>query len=94
MEYSESTMASIQPFCVFCSKKTEKLNIFTAETMEKCKFILEIRKENNLAMSNAKVPNNISDFQRYHSRCYRTFTALPPKYRKCVESTSISATAE
>lgn len=82
-------MTSVKPFCVFCNKKTEKLIIFTADIMQKCKNILEIRQANDLIMSDAKVPSELNDFQQYHSKCYRAFTALPPKYRKSMESTSI-----
>ncbi|GBP88550.1 hypothetical protein EVAR_21758_1 [Eumeta japonica] len=44
-------------------------------------------------MSDAKVPSELNDFQQYHSKCYRAFTALPPKYRKCMESTTIPTIA-
>jgi hypothetical protein len=83
-------MAQVKPFCVFCKKRTEKLIIFTDEAVNKCKNILEIRQNNKLAMSDAIVPSEINDFQRYHSKCYRLFTALPTKYRQRNESTSIS----
>lgn len=84
-------MAQVAPFCVFCSKKTAKLIIFTAEILQKCTNILKIRQSNNLKMSDAKVPLEVNDFQLYHSQCYRLFTALPAKYRKHVESTSTAS---
>ncbi|XP_043275651.1 uncharacterized protein [Venturia canescens] len=44
-------------------------------------------------MQNIKVPLKSNDFEKYHSKCYRQFTALPPKYRRAVETPSTSAAA-
>ncbi|CAH0731406.1 unnamed protein product, partial [Brenthis ino] len=32
-------------------------------------------------MSDAKVPKECNDYQKYHSKCYKTFSALPPNHR-------------
>ncbi|KAK0161747.1 hypothetical protein PV327_008165 [Microctonus hyperodae] len=48
-----------------------------------------MRKNNNISMKDAKVPVEINDLSKYHSKCYRKFTALPQKYR----SSSLSKTS-
>lgn len=78
--------AKIKPICVFCFKKSEPLHLFAPSYLEKYKNILEIRKNNDLSMKDTKVPVEINDFQKYHSKCYRQFTALPKKYRSSVTS--------
>lgn len=37
-------------------------------------------------MKYAKVPVNINDKQKYHSKCHQKFTALPKKHRLSVVS--------
>lgn len=78
--------SKMKPICVFCYKKIEPLLPFNLNSVEKCKNILEIRKNNNLSMQDAKVPLDMNDFQKYHAQCYRRFTALPKKYRTNVLS--------
>lgn len=87
-------MTSVKAFCVFCNKKSEKLNIFTADTLLKCKNTLKIRQDYNLTMSDIKVPPEANNIQQYHSKCYRAFTALSRKYRKKIESISNPTIAE
>lgn len=73
--------AKAKPFCVFCLKKNEPLLPFISSYIEKCKNILEIRQKHNLCMKDAKVPVEVSELQKYHSKCYRQFTALSKRYR-------------
>ncbi|KAL3273940.1 hypothetical protein HHI36_015364, partial [Cryptolaemus montrouzieri] len=87
-------MFDIIPFCVFCQKRTSKLKSFSEETLWKCSEILCIRKENNLVGKYVILPNEINDFQLYHSDCYRRFTALPPKHRVSKAATSPSTSQQ
>ena len=68
--------------CLFCDSKKSKINFFKENTLEKCKKIAYIRKQHNLADGNIIFPFRVSDFEGYHSDCYRRFTALSPKARK------------
>ncbi|KAK9877370.1 hypothetical protein WA026_017766 [Henosepilachna vigintioctopunctata] len=69
----------IKPCCVFCFKRSEPSKTFPDDISKKCNEILVIRKEYKLSMSDAKVPKECNDYQKYHSKCYKTFSALPPK---------------
>lgn len=62
--------------------KSETLITLTVSTLNKCSEILRIRKVNNLSSKDTILPKEVSDFQLYHAKCYKAFTALPPKYRK------------
>ncbi|GFW45370.1 uncharacterized protein TNCV_4734771 [Trichonephila clavipes] len=65
--------------CVFCTiSKTEKLLIFSKETLVKCRNILRLRKLHNLKYNDIILPEDIFD-AGYHSSCYKTFTALKKK---------------
>ncbi|CAH1173831.1 unnamed protein product [Phaedon cochleariae] len=91
-------MSNIHSFCVFCSKKGGKLNLFDANKITKCIPILKIRKNAGLSFSNVVLPKEPNTFQVYHSQCHSRFTALPPKQRgydpyKQVPSTSRSIDA-
>jgi len=62
--------------CVFCdSVKTEKLLLFSEETMSKCERILRLRKFHKLKYKDIILPDKIYD-SAYHNSCYKTFTAL------------------
>lgn len=74
-------MTSVVPFCVFCSKKSGKLNEFNDVKLQKCIAILEVRKGAKLNLANVVLPEKTNNFQKYHSQCYNRFTALPPKQR-------------
>lgn len=54
---------------------------FTETTLSKCQSVVKIRQENNLVSSDIVVPTKINEFQKYHTDCYRRFTALSPNYR-------------
>lgn len=74
-------MSEIKPFCIFCLKKQEKLNLFAQEILSKCVAVLKIRQKNNLCGKDVKLPKELNNFQQYHSQCYRRFAALPKKHR-------------
>ncbi|KAK4873798.1 hypothetical protein RN001_013158 [Aquatica leii] len=63
------------------------MKLFSDENLFKCSALLAIRKNNNLGTVLSTQQNN---FQLYHSKCYRRFTALPPKYRKSTSASSSS----
>lgn len=66
--------------CVFCdTKKTDKLLLFSEETMSKCKKILRLRKFHKLKYNDTILPDELYD-SAYHSCCYKTFTALKRKF--------------
>lgn len=70
-----------KPYCVICSKGGQSLTSLTNATFNKCKIVLEIREQNNLAFSNVVLPNTLHENHMYHRSCYQRFTALPQKYR-------------
>ena len=74
-------MSKAKPHCVFCGKKTEKLQKFVSHTLNTSAYILSIRKEKNLHSNNVILPQEVNDHQRYHSTCYSKFTAVPQKYK-------------
>lgn len=59
----------------FVFRKKETLITFWDNTSVKFHEILSIPKEHNLSMSDAKVPKEITKFQKY-----RLFSALPQKH--------------
>lgn len=66
--------------CVFCNENSdENVNMFSEETLEKCKKILRLRKLHNLKYSEVILPREYLD-GGHHARCYRVFTALKKKY--------------
>lgn len=75
-------MTDPKHFCVICSKKSEQLISSTSDTLNECQTVWKIRKENDLSMSDVRLPENISFASKYHSKCYRQFTTLSKKYRK------------
>ncbi|XP_067614656.1 uncharacterized protein [Eurosta solidaginis] len=81
-------MSKVQRFCGFCLQKSGNLINFNETNLLKCNDILSVRKENNLSSKNVVLPKQINDFELYHAKCYRTLTALPPKYRKREEIVS------
>lgn len=87
--------------CVFCgTSKSEKLLIFSEETMAKCQKILRLRKFHKLKYNDINLPKEIFD-SGYHSSCYKTFTALKKIFfstdankKVPLQSTSSSATEQ
>ena len=75
-------MASVKPICVFCLKDTKHLIKFNDESLKKCTAVLRVRKDNNLSLQKIILPNKVTECELYHAKCYKLFTALPPKYRK------------
>lgn len=74
-------MSYVQPFCIICRKSNGKLKTFEEKILCKCAEISKIRQDNNLIISEVVVPKEVNELQRYHTFCYRRFTALPKKYR-------------
>lgn len=70
-----------KPFCVFCLKKSDPLNEFSKTFLEKCKIIFDIRKKNKLSMKETNIPMEVNKVQKYHSICFKKFSALPKKHR-------------
>lgn len=81
-------MSESKPFCVFCKKKSDPLNSFSKDIFTKCQAILKIRKENDLSMSDVKLTEQTSSASKYHSKCYRAFSALSKNYREKKENDS------
>lgn len=66
--------------CVFCATvKDEQLNLFSEDSIEKCRNILRLRKFHNLKYKDVILPDEIFD-SAYHRSCYKTFTALKKKF--------------
>lgn len=66
--------------CVFCvTVKAEQLNLFSEQTLAKCRNILRLRRIHNLKYKNIILSNEIFDLA-YHISCYRTFTALKKNF--------------
>ena len=74
-------MFNVKPFCVFYLKNNGSLIHFTDASLKKCNEILITRKNNNLSLNNVKLSTIVNDHEKYHSKCYRLFTALPLKHR-------------
>ncbi|XP_046596477.1 uncharacterized protein [Neodiprion pinetum] len=74
-------MSEVKPNCVFCRKATGKLQPFVINTLNKSAHILSIRKANNLDLNSIIIPQEVNDYQRYHSSCYSKFTAVSKKYQ-------------
>lgn len=72
---------AVKPFCVFCLKGNVNLNLFTNITLDKCSEISKIYKDNNLCQKDVVLPTQPNGLQKYHAKCYRRFTAVPPKCR-------------
>ncbi|CAG5073423.1 Protein of unknown function [Cotesia congregata] len=62
--------------CFICKKRTDKIIVFSEETLQKYKNILKIRQDNNLHYSDVELPENVTQTDGYHSQCYRPFSAL------------------
>lgn len=69
------------PFCVFCGKRSGDLKDFVSKTLDKCTDILLIRKSRNLHSTNVILLKELNNYQKYHSKCYSNFTAVPKKYK-------------
>ena len=63
------------------SPTVEPIILFNEESLEKCRQVLQKRKEGNLKYADTALPS-IGDHQSdYHISCYRKFIALPKKHR-------------
>ncbi|KAL7307582.1 hypothetical protein TKK_0000273 [Trichogramma kaykai] len=84
-----------KPICIFCGKSASKLHKFDDEQLKKCQEILDIRKKCNLKYSEVSVPSTVNSSKRYHSNCYKKFTALNSKYeRKCKNMTTTAPSSK
>jgi len=79
-------MSSV-PVCTFCAKSNNNLNKFTDATLQKCLNILKVYKDNNLSLKDVTLPSEVND-QKYHSKCYRRFTAVPRNYRSALSTST------
>ena len=65
--------------CVFCDTvKTDKVLLFSEDTISKCRKILRLRKFHKLKYNDVVLPDEMYD-SRYSS-CYKTFTALKRQF--------------
>lgn len=86
-------MSNVKPFCVICKRKSDKLKCFEEKTLCKCREILKIRQDNKLTYCDVVVPKEVNEFQKYHTDCYRRFTALPQKYRVSASKPEVASTS-
>ena len=63
-------------------QETGKITLFRKETLEKCKFMLALRKQHNLKYKNVALPVTVGSFYGFHLNCYKRFTALSATLRK------------
>ena len=75
-------------------KKKGKLKEFVNDTLNKCVYILSIRKESNLHSNNVILPQEVNEYQTYHVECYRRFTAVPQKYKNAAITEPSTSTAK
>ncbi|CAH2102423.1 unnamed protein product [Euphydryas editha] len=72
--------------CVICdSEQKEEVLIFSEETLNKCRRILDLRKHHNLKYKDVILPSDVYDCG-YHCSCYRVFTALKSKFYETKET--------
>ena len=65
--------------CVFCDTvKTDKVLLFSEDSISKCRKILRLRKFHKLKYNDVVLPDEMYD-SRYSS-CYKTFTALKRQF--------------
>ena len=57
-------------------QETGKITLFREETLEKCKLILALHKQQNLKYKNVVLPVAVDSFYGFHLDCYIGFTAL------------------
>ncbi|XP_055855442.1 uncharacterized protein LOC129918753 [Episyrphus balteatus] len=81
------TMCNIGPICVFCKNNMPSLLHFTKRTLMMCRKISTIRNKNNLSQNGIIFPQQMDDFQLYHSRCYQRYITLPARYRNSPTNT-------
>lgn len=74
-------MSRVKPYCVFCNKTIGNLKTFNDNILSTSAYYLSIRKEKNLHSKDVILPEEVNEYQRYHSVCYSKFSALPQKYR-------------
>ena len=67
-------------------QETGKITLFREETLEKCKFILALRKQHNLKYKNVVLPVTVDGFYGIHLDCYKRFTAFSATLQKDKDS--------
>ncbi|XP_014372173.2 uncharacterized protein LOC106721668 [Papilio machaon] len=84
-------MSDNSEICVFCRDQTfDKVIKFTAETIKKCKTVLEyrqnkmIKRKSRTSYNKVEIPDETSFKDGYHAQCYKLFTAIkiPPDFQK------------
>ena len=68
------------------AQETGKIILFREETLEKCKFILALRKQHNLKYKSVVLPVAVDSFYRFHLDCCKRFTVLSATLRKDKDS--------
>ena len=63
-------------------QETGKITLFRKETLEKCRFILALRKQHDLKYKNVVLLVAVGSFYGFHLNCYKRFTALSATLRK------------
>ena len=63
-------------------QETGKITLFRKETLEKCRFILALRKQHDLKYKNVVLLVAVGSFYGFHLSCYKRFTALSATLRK------------
>lgn len=86
MTYTYIDNFNLPASCVFSKRKSaETVIVFSETILENAKQVLEILKTyNNIKYKDIVLPVGVSPVNVFHSRWYRNFTALMPKYKKCV----------
>ncbi|XP_063977427.1 uncharacterized protein LOC135162657 [Diachasmimorpha longicaudata] len=68
--------------CVICDEsKNERSILFTERSLQRCKEVLQVRKDNELKFKEVILPSGLNTIDGYHPKCYKYFTALPQSYR-------------
>lgn len=72
--------------CVFCTNSSEEVVLFSEQTLERCKTVLNFRKEHNLKYKDVVLPEREYEGS-YHKSCQKLFTALMKKYCRSKSNT-------
>ena len=52
------------------------ITLFNEKTLEKCEYVLSVRKSNYLKYSEVIIPDTSDKSNGFHIECYRNFTGL------------------
>ena len=65
--------------------KVGKINVFMSDTLEKCKSILAIRKQQNFKYKDVQIPPAIAENHGFHIECSRKFIVLSETQTKSIQ---------